>query len=143
MSNLEKTTLTVDTKSVDKLARILGTFDENLNFLAKELGILAYVDGVKIRLEGDAYGVSLGAQVLTALVKTSSAEEVDKGKMAYCIELAKEGRTEDILALESGAIAVTARGSARCDGRWNSCCRGNCGARSWRCGRDRGYRRPR
>jgi phosphate starvation-inducible PhoH-like protein len=81
-----------------------------LNFLAKELGILAYVDGVKIRLEGDAYGVSLGAQVLNALVRTSSSEEVDKGKMAYCIELAKEGRTEDILALESGAIAVTARG---------------------------------
>ncbi len=110
MSNLEKTILTVDTKSVDRLARILGAFDENLNFLAKELGVLAYVDGVKIRLEGDAYGVSLGAQVLNALVKPASTEEVDKGKMAYCIELAKEGRTEDILALESGAIAVTARG---------------------------------
>ena len=110
MSNLEKTILTVDTKSVERLARILGAFDENLNFLAKELGILAYVDGMKIRLEGDAYGVSLGAQVLTALVKTASAEEVDKGKMAYCIELAKEGRTEDILALESGAVAITARG---------------------------------
>lgn len=110
MSDLEKTVLTVDTKSVDRLARILGAFDENLNFLAKELGILAYVDGVKIRLEGEYSGVSIGAQVLTALVKTAASDSVDKGRMAYCIELAKEGRAEDILALESGAICVTSRG---------------------------------
>ena len=111
MSNLERTIQTVDTKSVDRLARILGAFDENLNFLSQELGIVAYVDGVKIRLEGEEKAVKLGVNVLSALVKLAgNGETVDKGRMAYCIELAREGRTGEILTLEGGAVAVTARG---------------------------------
>ena len=111
MSNVEKTILTVDTKSVDRLSKILGTFDENLDFLSKELGVVAYVDGVKIRLEGNAKEVGVGAQVLSELVKIAGAgDEIDKGRMAYCIELAKEGRSEEIATLGGGVVAITARG---------------------------------
>jgi len=110
LSNLEKTSQCIDVQSVDKLARILGAFDENLNFLSKELGIVAYVDGVKIRLEGNEEGVAIGMQVLGALVKVAGEEEIDAGRMAYCIELAKEGRAGEIATLESGVVAITARG---------------------------------
>ena len=110
MSIFEKTIQTVDTKSVDRLARILGAFDENLNFLSRELGVVAYVDGVKIRLEGDEEGVTTGVAVLSALVKLAGNETIDKGRMAYCIELAKEGRAGEIASLESGVVAITARG---------------------------------
>jgi phosphate starvation-inducible PhoH-like protein len=102
---------TVDTKSVDKLARILGTFDENLNFLCKELGVISYVEGAKIRNEGEQKAVSLGVQVLSALVKLADkGEEIDKGRMAYCIELAEEGRADEIASLTEGVVAITARG---------------------------------
>ena len=111
MSNIERITQIIDTKRVDKLAKILGSFDENLNFLWRELGIIGYVDGVHIRLEGEASAVMLGAQVLSSLVKLVEAdEEIDKGRMAYCIELAKEGRANEIAALSDGVIAITARG---------------------------------
>lgn len=110
MSIFEKTVQTVDTKSVDRLARILGAFDENLNFLSRELGVVAYVDGVKIRLEGDEEGVRTGVAVLSALVKLAGTETIDKGRMAYCIELAREGRAGEISSLESGVVAITARG---------------------------------
>lgn len=111
MSQSEKTIQTVDLKSVDRLAQILGAFDENLNFLSRELGVVAYVDGVKIRLEGDAEGVRVGVQVLHELSKTAgNGEVVDTGRMAYCIELAKEGRADEISTLEGGVVAITARG---------------------------------
>ncbi len=110
MSIFEKTIQTVDTKSVDRLARILGAFDENLNFLSRELGVVAYVDGVKIRLEGNEEGVKTGVAVLSSLVKLAGSETIDKGRMAYCIELAKEGRAGEIASLESGVVAITARG---------------------------------
>ncbi|MBQ7769918.1 MAG: PhoH family protein [Clostridia bacterium] len=107
----DKTTEYVDVGSVDKLARILGAFDENLNFLARELGIVAYVEGVKIRLEGETQPVRIGGQVLNALIKMAeNGEEIDKGRMAYCIELAKEGRAGEMATLESGVVAITARG---------------------------------
>ena len=110
MEKIERIKRTVDTGSVDRLARILGAFDENLNFLSRELGIVAYVDGVKIHLEGDTDEVRLGAEVLSSLTKIAGSESIDKTKMAYCIELAKEGRAGEISTLESGVIAITARG---------------------------------
>ncbi len=106
-----KTARSVDVGSVDRLARILGAFDENLNFISRELGVVAYVDGVKIRVEGSDEAVEQGVQVLTALLGLAkSGEEIDKGRTAYCIELAKEGKAEEIAALQGGAVAITARG---------------------------------
>ena len=111
MANTDRKTETVDTGSVDKLARILGAFDENLNFLSKELGVVAYVDGVKIRVEGEAQAVALAARVLKELVKLAEdGEPIDKGRMAYCIELAKEGKPEEIATLSGGVVAITSRG---------------------------------
>ena len=111
MASKDRTIETVDTGSVDKLARILGAFDENLNFLSKELGVIAYVDGVKIRVEGESQPVFLAAQVLRQLVKLADeGEQIDKGRMAYCIELAKEGKPEEIATLSGGVVAITARG---------------------------------
>lgn len=100
----------VDVKSLDKLAKILGTFDENLNFLSRELSLVAYVDGVKILLEGEQENVAIGVSVLEALVKSPETDVVSVGRLTYCIELAKEGRAEEITSLSGGVVAVTARG---------------------------------
>ena len=111
MSNVVKTMETVDTGSVDKLARILGAFDENITYLSRELGVAAYVEGVKIRVEGEAEGTALCYKVLTALLTLAEqGEEIDKGRLAYCIELAKEGRADEIASLTEGVVAITARG---------------------------------
>ena len=106
-----KVTETVDTKSVDRLARVLGAFDENLEYLSKELDVLTYVEGMKIRIEGEADAVKTAVKALTALVKLAGdSEEIDEGRIAYCIELAREGREEEIAALSSGVVAITAKG---------------------------------
>ncbi len=104
-------TETVDTKSVDRLSRVLGAFDENLNVLTRMLGVVAYVEGMKIRLEGEAEAVTLGAKALNALLKIAAqGEEIDEGRIAYCIELAKEDKQDEISSLSSGTVAVTAKG---------------------------------
>jgi phosphate starvation-inducible PhoH-like protein len=101
----------VDTKSVDRLARLLGNFDENLNYLARALAISAYVEGVKIRLSGDGESVQIGAKALNALLKiVDLGEEIDEGRLVYTVELAKEGKEDQIETLGEGVVAVTARG---------------------------------
>ena len=102
---------TIELKSLDELSGILGTYDENLTYLARELNLLAYVDGMKLRLEGNAEDVRLGEGVVQALAQTvRGGERIDGAKIAYCIELAREGKVEDIALLESGVVAITARG---------------------------------
>lgn len=111
MAEKSKTTESVDARSVDRLARMLGAFDENLNFLTRTLGVKAYVDGVKILVEGEQNKVRLGAKVLAALMKIVDAgEEIDESRLLYLIELAKEGKEEQIVELGAGVVAVTARG---------------------------------
>ena len=107
----KKMTTAVEVGSLDRLSKMLGAFDENLDFLMRELGVTAYVDGMKIRIEGGQDSVIIAEKALkTQLALVETGEEVDKGRTAYCIELAKEGKEEEITALESGAIAVTSRG---------------------------------
>ena len=102
---------TIEFSSLDELSGVLGSYDENLTYLSRELNLLAYVDGMKIRLEGRAEDVKCGESVLTALARTARmGERVDAAKLAYCIELAQEGRAEEIADVESGTVAITARG---------------------------------
>ncbi|MBQ8885512.1 MAG: PhoH family protein [Clostridia bacterium] len=106
-----KVTAFIDLGSVDKLSQVLGTFDENLTYLSRELNISAYVEGVKIRLEGEAQAVSLGEAVLSALISfVEAGERIDQSRLVYCIELAKEGRAEEAASLTAGVVAVTSRG---------------------------------
>ena len=111
MAKIEKTNITVDTGTVDNLSRVLGAYDENLAFLMRELSVVAYVEGAKIRLEGGMDDALVAQRALTALVKLAQAgETIDQTRTAYCIELARENRTDEMQALENGVVAITARG---------------------------------
>ena len=96
---------------MEELQKILGNFDENLNSITREIGISARVEGVKIGLEGEEADVALGMDVLGGLLDIiRSGESIDKSRIVYCIELAREGRAKDIGSLMSGVVAITARG---------------------------------
>ncbi len=97
--------------SADKLQRVLGAFDENLNVIMREFGVSVRVDGVTAVVSGAEEKVVQAASVIENLMYLAeNGETVDAGKTAYCVELAKEGKADDIRKLSSGVVAVTARG---------------------------------
>ena len=97
--------------SVDDLAKVLGTFDENLNAISRELSVICRVDGLDIVIRGEEEAVRIAADVISNLLALSkNGERVDSGRVIYCIELAKEGRAGDITKLSSGTVGVTFRG---------------------------------
>lgn len=93
------------------LSELLGTFDENLNTIVRETGVTAYADGTKIKLSGEKERVLLAETVITKLAGIIRAgEPIDKTRIIYCIELAKEGNAEGIEKVMSGVVAITSRG---------------------------------
>ncbi len=105
------TVITVETGSSDKLSAVIGVFDENLTTIARELGLAARVEGTAIVLEGDAEATHVGEEVIGSLLAIVSAgENIDKTRLLYCIELAREGRAGDIAGIMNGVVAVTSRG---------------------------------
>ena len=107
---MEQTKKTIDAGNVDDLQKLLGTFDENLNIVTRELGITASVDGVSIRLSGGEEETDCAARVLEGILRLIRAgESVDKSRIVYCIELAREGELSDIEGVMSNVVAITAR----------------------------------
>lgn len=101
----------VDAGSVDDLTALIGVFDENLNMIARETGVNAFVEGTGIRLSGDEEKVGLAETVLLKLLAIIRAKEVpDKSRIVYCIELAREGNADGIEKVMSGVVAITSRG---------------------------------
>ena len=101
----------VDTVTLDKLQKVLGVFDENLDLLSRELGLIPHVDGTAISFEGPDDAARIGAEVVKSLLAVVEAgETVDKSRLLYCIELAREGRASDLEGVLKDAVAVTFRG---------------------------------
>ncbi len=108
---MEQTKTVIDAGNLDDLQKLLGTFDENLNIVTRELGVMAQVEGARLKITGDAENVALAQRVLDGILKLIRAgESVDKSRIVYCIELAREGNLDDIEQVMSGVVAITSRG---------------------------------
>ena len=103
--------ITVDTGALDKLFTVLGVFDENLITIARELRLLTRVEETAIVLEGEEEAARIGAEVIKSLIATVEAgEAIDKTRLLYCIELAREGHARDIEGIMHDVVAVSSRG---------------------------------
>ena len=108
---MNNTVKKVSAGNTDKLQKILGVFDENLNIIMRELSVIIRVDGIDVVIEGAEERVSAAVSVTESLLTLAeNGESVDKGRVEYCIELAREGKARDITKLSSDTIAITYRG---------------------------------
>ena len=99
----------IDAGSLDRLRELLGVFDENMQTIARELGLAFHIDGTVVTLTGDE--AETGGAVLESLLSVlETGERIDKGNLLYCISLAREGRAGDIGGIMKDVVAVTARG---------------------------------
>ena len=108
---MNNTVKKVSAGNTDKLQKILGVFDENLNIIMRELSVIIRVDGIDVVIEGAEERVSAAVSVTESLLTLAeNGESVDKGRVEYCIELARGGKARDITKLSSDTIAITYRG---------------------------------
>lgn len=101
----------VNAGNVECLSKVLGSFDENLNAVSRELQVICRVEGANIVLDGNEENVHTAKEVFENLITLAeNGECIDGGRAVYCIELAKEGRASDICKLSSGTVGVTFKG---------------------------------
>lgn len=108
---MDKSIRKINAENTDTLQRFLGTFDENVNLIMQELGVIVRVDGAKVVVSGAEERMNIASSVVENLLELAQkGESLDKGRVSYCIELAKEGKANDISKLSSGTVAITSRG---------------------------------
>lgn len=95
------------------LSELVGTFDENLKILENELGVIATVDGLNIFIKGEPECVRLALETLGAMKTLCLAgETLQKGRVLYCLELAKDNRTDEVVGVGKDVVCITSKGKA-------------------------------
>ncbi len=93
------------------LMPLFGLNDENIELIKKELGISLFTRGGEITLTGEEDSVSAAITTLEKLTQIiKRGDSVDKTRILYAIDLAREGNAERIEEIMQGVIAITFKG---------------------------------
>lgn len=109
--NEELCILQSSVESMDEMIKLFGVFDENLKVISAETGARIIAGGDCIQIEGSADAAELAKTVVDKLLITvRRGENIDRSRIRYAVDLAKEGNAELITELESDVVAFTAKG---------------------------------
>jgi len=101
---------------MEQLSNLFGNLDENVNTVAARTGARIASMGTEITVSGSQEQVELASVVLEKLIAMlRHGEKIDKSRINYAVELAKEGNADMIDSIMQDVIAITARGrQVRC-----------------------------
>lgn len=97
--------------SMDEIIRLFGVFDENLKIIEAETAAAIRADADCIKITGTEEAVEVAKNVIEKLLALiRRGENIDRGRIRYAIDLAREGNSELILELADDVIAFTNKG---------------------------------
>ncbi|MDO4567609.1 MAG: PhoH family protein [Clostridia bacterium] len=96
---------------MDEIMQLFGAFDENLTVIEEETGAKITVEADRIRVAGSQEAAHVAATVVDKLFYIIRRREViDRSRIRYAIDLAKEGNADLIAELVDDVIAFTHKG---------------------------------
>ncbi|MGI6112912.1 MAG: PhoH family protein [Mahellales bacterium] len=97
--------------SIEQLMDLFGSFDENVRIIEEELDVKIIARETQVWIEGEEQNVDLAYKVVTQLLEMlKDNETIDKSKIRYSIELAREGKEELIKEILTDVVCITYRG---------------------------------
>lgn len=106
-----KTVVKIELESMDDSIGLFGVFDENLAVFEEEIGVRIRIRSDGISIEGDEEQVGLCRTVLEKLLDMQrKGEPINRGRIRYAIDIAKDGNAELIKEIMGDVVALTNRG---------------------------------
>ena len=107
----ERTTALVPVDAMDDLIGLFGVFDENLHVIEEETETRITVRPDGVCIEGGAEAAALTASVIEKMLDMQRrGERINRSRLRYAIDLAKEGNADLIQQIMGDVIAITSRG---------------------------------
>ena len=107
----ERTTALVPVDAMDDLIGLFGVFDENLHVIEEETETRITVRPDGVCIEGGAEAAALTASVIEKMLDMQRrGEQINRSRLRYAIDLAKEGNADLIQQIMGDVIAITSRG---------------------------------
>lgn len=98
-------------QSMDEQIKLFGVFDENLDILQAETRAHISTSADCVKVEGEPEAVELCSTVLDKLLQMlRKGEPINRSRIRYAVDLAKEGNADMIEQIMGDVIAITNRG---------------------------------
>ena len=102
-------TITVD--SMDTMLNLFGSYDENVNLIQREYGVVVLGRGEDIKITGDEQGVFNACEAINGLITMlNKGERLTEQTIRYVFALVREGRQYELQNLSDDGICVTITG---------------------------------
>lgn len=110
-NNIVSCEKTVELDSMEELIGLFGTFDENMRVLEAETGVKIGTRDKRLVISGTEGNADVAKDVIEKLLEMIHRKEsIDKSRIRYAIELAREGNADLISEIMSDVVLVTYRG---------------------------------
>ena len=101
----------VNVSSMDSIIALFGRFDENLNLLQRQYGVVILSRGNDIRISGDEPNVMKAKAAVEALAAMADkGENINEQSLRYIFSMVEENSVNEAVKLTDGGICVTSSG---------------------------------
>ena len=101
----------VNVSSMDSIIALFGRFDENLNILQRQYGVVILSRGNDIRISGDEPNVMKAKAAVEALAAMADkGENINEQSLRYIFSMVEENSVNEAVKLTDGGICVTSSG---------------------------------
>ena len=101
----------IEVESMEQLVALFGSFDENAAIIQDETGARLSTRDMCACIEGDDENVALAATVVEKLMNVIlKGESIDRSRIRYAVDLAREGNAELIEDISRDVVAFTHKG---------------------------------
>ena len=110
MEDIQKDRL-IEIENLNQMIELFGKFDENMKLLEEELDVQIVARETQLHLLGNDKSVDIAYTVITKLLDSIKDDgRIDRGKVRYFIQLAKEGDADNIGELMGDVVCITHKG---------------------------------
>lgn len=101
----------IELESMEDAIGVFGVFDENLQIFEEETGTIIRMESDGIAIEGMPENTSVCRVVLEKLLELQrKGESINRSRIRYAVDLAREGNGELIKEIMGDVVALTYRG---------------------------------
>lgn len=102
---------TIGVDSMDIMASLFGSYDENVNLIQREYNVVVLGRGEDIKITGDEQGVFNACEAINGLITMlNNGEKLNEQTIRYVFALVREGRQYELNNLSDDGICVTITG---------------------------------
>ncbi len=101
----------INVENTDQIQDLFGPYDENLNMLQRQYGVVVISRGTEIKVSGNEENVNNACQAIESLMKISGTGEKLTGQtIRYVASMVSDGEANQVDELVGDGICVTATG---------------------------------